>query len=190
MESIEVLCNVANNLLSGESDMAKKLIHEEYPFSAQRQTKRNYSIRQMFEQFVRDGFIDRYSGKKLLNPGLLLAISEILPEDFPYHPHWSYEKCHHAYWEYYPTIDHLTPIALGGADVVENWVTTSMIHNSAKSSFTLEQLGWQLFPEGNILEWDGLSGEFILLVERNHNLLNDRKIKEWYKVTTHFLGDK
>lgn len=27
------------------------------------------------EQFFRDGFIDRYSGKKLINPGMLLTMS-------------------------------------------------------------------------------------------------------------------
>ena len=81
------------------------------------------------EQFVRDGFIDRYSGQKLVNPGLLKVLSHYMPETVPYHAHWKMESCHNAYWEFVPTVDHIYPVALGGTDSSENWATTSMLHN-------------------------------------------------------------
>lgn len=50
------------------------------------------------------------------------------------------QECHNAYWEFVPTVDHIYPVALGGADSEENWATTSMLHNSIKNNGTLEQL--------------------------------------------------
>ena len=91
---------------------------------------------QKMNQFLRDGFIDRYSGQKLLNPGILKIISHHFPEDFPYHPHWKMTETHIAYWELTPTLDHIYPIAQGGQDNEKNWVTTSMKNNSIKSNYT------------------------------------------------------
>ena len=42
--------------------------------------------------------------------------------------------------------------ALGGADSEENWATTSMLHNSIKNNWTLEQLNWKLYDAGNYEE--------------------------------------
>ena len=51
---------------------------------------------------------------------------------------------HMAYWELFPTIDHILPVARGGLDSEENLVCCSMLTNSIKSNWTLEQLQWQL----------------------------------------------
>ena len=67
-------------------------------------------------------------------------------------------ETHMIYWELFPTVDHVVPIARGGGDDESNWVTTSMLHNSAKSNWKLEELGWQLLPAGDIEQWDGLLG--------------------------------
>ncbi|MBQ3049618.1 MAG: HNH endonuclease [Oscillospiraceae bacterium] len=106
-----------------------------------------------------------------------------MPEKFPYHPHWKMDECHNAYWELIPTVDHIYPIALGGEDSEENYATTSMLHNSIKNNWTLEQLQWTLYPAGNYDEWDGLTNLFILLVEQNKELLKDAYIKRWYAIS-------
>lgn len=139
------------------------------------------------EQFVRDGFIDRYSGQKLLNPGILKVISYYMPDVFPYHAHWKMEECHNAYWEFVPTVDHIYPVALGGADSEENWASTSMLHNSIKNNWTLEQLQWELFDAGDYQEWDGLTGLFAELVEANTEMLEDSYIKKWYKLSKNVI---
>ena len=94
------------------------------------------------------------------------------------------DKCHNAYWELIPTLDHIYPIALGGADSEENYATTSMLHNSIKNNWTLEQLQWSLYPPGDIKDWDGLTHLFISLVEADKQLLNDSYIKKWYILST------
>ena len=106
-----------------------------------------------------------------------------MPETFPYHAHWKMEECHNAYWEFVPTVDHIYPVALGGADSMDNWATTSMLHNSIKSNWTLEQLNWKLYDAGDFDKYDGLTGLFIKLVETDNELLNDSYIKRWYRLS-------
>ena len=179
----EVLKKVAINLLSQNKSEAIKIIQNDYPFVYLPREKRMYTDKQKIKQFIKDGFIDRYSGQRLVNPGLLKVISYYLPNVFPYHPHWKMDECHNAYWELIPTVDHIHPIALGGADSEENYATTSMLHNSIKNNWTLEQLQWSLYPAGDCTEWDGLTGLFIKLVEQDKELLKDAYIKRWYALS-------
>lgn len=148
---------------------------------------RKYTDKEKINQFKRDGFIDRYTGQKLVNPGVLRVMSYYMPDIFPYHAHWKMEDCHAAYWELVPTVDHIYPIALGGKDNEENWATTSMIHNAIKSNWTLEQLNWKMCDAGNMREYDGFSTAFVQLVEADENLLKDEYIKRWYKLSLNIL---
>jgi hypothetical protein len=107
--------------------------------------------------FIRDGFVCRYSGKRLVNPGALRILSLRFPEAFPYHPHGRFDATHPAWWELFPTLDHVVPVARGGSSEPANIVTTSLAKNAEKGSWTLEELGWSLRPPGSIAEWDGLT---------------------------------
>jgi hypothetical protein len=111
--------------------------------------------------FVRDGFTDRYRGSRLVFPPALRFISDALPGRFPYHPNGKMSAAHVAYWELFPTVDHVVPVALGGADDESNWVCCSMLTNGIKANWTLEQLGWELLAPGDFAEWDGLLGWFV-----------------------------
>jgi len=110
-----------------------------------------------------------------------MILSKELPIEFPYQKNWKMTECHIAYWHMYPTADHITPIARGGTNDEDNLVTTSMLRNSSKSNFTLEELGWKLYPQGDIKEWDGLIKWFIDYVDKHNTLLEDNYIKEWYR---------
>ena len=90
-------------------------------------------------------------------------------------------ETHMVYWELIPTIDHLVPIARGGADNEKNWVTTSMLHNSAKSNWTLEELGWQLVPPGDLKQWDGFLGWFVTYLHQQQSHLADKYIRRWHR---------
>lgn len=183
MGKLEALIQASAYLGEDNCEAAKHTICSNYPFQAIHRESRKYSIQQMMEQFFRDGFIDRYTGDKLINPGILRVLSEKMPEEFPYHAHWKTDQSHAAYWEYQPTVDHIYPIALGGSDTEDNWATTSMLHNSIKSHYTLEQVGWTLKPAGSIENWDGLSAQFISIVESDLSLLKIQRIKNSYIVT-------
>ena len=178
-----VISDIAAMLLENNKTAAKTIIDQEYPHTYYEIEKRTYTIAQKMNQFINDGFIDRYTGKKLLNPGMLKIISYYFPNEFPYHPHWKMTETHIAYWDLIPTIDHIYPIAKGGEDDEKNWVTTSMKNNFIKSNYTIDEIHWKLYPKGDISEWDGLTSIFVQLVNKDKELLKDAYIKSWYNVS-------
>jgi hypothetical protein len=125
----------------------------------------------MTHVFARDGFIDRYRGGELVYPPVLRVISAYFPEEFPYHKNGRMDLGHMAYWEVFPTIDHVVPVARGGEDAEGNWVCCSMRTNQIKSNWTLDELGWSLSPPGEMAEWDGMMGWFIDHLDRHPSLL-------------------
>ncbi len=133
-------------LANGDFESAVATAKAEYPFSSLSNTGRKYTPDQMMTIFIRDGFIDRYSGTRLVFPGTLRLLSRLLPTEFPFHTNWKMSECHIMYWELFPTVDHICPVARGGSDDESNWVTTSMLRNSAKSNWLLSELDWKLFP--------------------------------------------
>ena len=182
-ERSAVMSDIANMLLAGDKAAAKTIICQEYPHTYYEIEKRAYTMAQKMNQFIRDGFIDRYTGEKLLNPGILKILSNYFPNEFPYQPHWKMTDTHIAYWELVPTLDHIYPIAKGGHDDESNWVTTSMKNNSMKSNYTIDEIHWTLYPKGDIADWDGLTGIFLELVNNDKELLKDSYIKTWYRTS-------
>jgi len=163
-------------------DDAKAKITANYPFAAVVRKNRAYSETIKTRVFLQDGFIDRYTGQRLVFIGALRLMSLLIPDVFPYHPNWKMDSCHIAYWELAPTLDHVMPIARGGADEPKNWVTTSMLSNVRKANWTLDELGWPLLPGGSLAEWDGLIGYFMRYVEADPVLMNNHKfIRTCYK---------
>lgn len=182
-EKSGIVLDIANMLLENNKMAAKSIICQEYPYTYYEVEKRTYTMTQKMNQFMKDGFIDRYTGNRLLNPGILKVISYYFPDEFPYQSHWKMTETHSAYWELVPTIDHIYPIAKGGIDDEKNWVTTSMKNNSIKSNYTIDEIHWKLYPKGDISAWDGLTGLFFELVNKDNELLKDSYIKSWYKVS-------
>ncbi len=159
---------------------ASQVIATEYPFSPSQKSGRTYTPRVMARIFARDGFIDRYRGTRLIFPPVLRLLSHYLPAEFPYHKNGKMTEGHMAYWELFPTIDHVVPVAGGGADSEGNWVCCSMLTNSIKSNWTLEQLQWQLLPSGDLAEWDGMVGWFVRQVSADPSVLGNAYIKRWH----------
>lgn len=187
-KQINTIEAVVNKILIQDVETAKDMLEKSYPFTKTERDTRSYTINQKLIQFKKDGFIDRYTGAKLVNPGILKAISFYLPDSFPYHKNWKMTECHVGYWELTPTIDHVYPIALGGEDNPDNWVTTSMLNNSVKSNWTIEQLRWKIVPAGEFEKWDGLTSKLIQLVNDNPKLLEDMYIKKWYQASLKVLN--
>lgn len=177
-----ILQDVCAALSDDCPEKAAELLEDAYPFEAIEPTRRRYTERQMTQVFVRDGFIDRYTGNRLVFPGALRLISERLPDAFPYHPHGKMDECHMAYWELFPTVDHVVPVSRGGKDAMANWATTSMRRNGMKANWTLDELGWTLMEPGDVSEWDGLIGWFLVEMERHEDLLRDSSyFRRWHR---------
>jgi hypothetical protein len=176
-----IIGRVVEALRAGNIAAARETLRNEYPFVAVVPESRRYTDVQALQVFVRDGFIDRYSGQRLLFPGVLRLLSRLLPEEFPYHPNWKTAETHPAYYELFPTIDHVVSVTRDGKDREENWVTTSMARNATKANWKLEEIGWSLHPPGSLAEWDGLMRFFVEFVASNRSLLEDAYLGRWYR---------
>lgn len=128
---------------------------------------------------MRDGFIDRYTGTRLINPGVLRLVHVVLGNDFPAHPHGKLSETHLAFWELFPTVDHVVPISRGGRDDESNRVTASMLSNQAKDQWTVEDLGWKLHPPGAAAAWDGLSRWLVDYLVANPTVLAQESMWEY-----------
>lgn len=181
VDRAETLSRVLHTVKRGDLPAARDILQSEYPFVPISPESRRYTEVQSLQVFRRDGFLDRYSGKRLVFPGILRLLSRLLPQEFPYHSNWKMAETHPAYWELFPTIDHVIPVARGGSDSESNWVTTSMLRNAAKSNWTLEELDWHLCPAGSLADWDGLTSLFIEMVDADQALLKDNYLRCWYK---------
>ena len=179
MEKALILQEICRLLSDDKRQDCIEFANENYPFTENLSQKRQYSKYQMCKVFLRDGFIDRYSGEKLLFPGLIKIMTIEFPHIFKYHRNWKMSETHMIYWELFPTIDHLLPVARGGKDTEENWITTSMIRNLAKSNWAIEEIGWKLCDKGNLNEWNGLIDYFISLTDKNVNYTEDKYVMDW-----------
>lgn len=166
----EVLESACEKLTAGLVNEAAEIVRRELPFLAaerisRRRTRtlnndrllapldpytvlatRNYRPKELILLFLHDGFLDEYTGERLICPAALRAISVFLPAEFPYHKNWKFSECHAAYWDLCATVDHVIPITLGGADARTNWVTTSMTNNLVKGNLTPEEVNWNRRP--------------------------------------------
>lgn len=202
IDKSQVIANICNSLKDENSPLALEIFLQYAPFDKNYKSpqgikitkeggksekseielreKRKYNNLETTCLFIRDGFIDRYDGNRLVFIGTLRLLSEIFPNEFPYQPNWRTDACHRWYWDLAPTLDHVVAITHGGAGK-DNWITTSMVNNLKKSNIPLEILGWKILPPGNFNEWDGLIHWFINYVEKRPEVLKKKNIMKWYK---------
>jgi hypothetical protein len=174
-----VIAAVCRALADGASARAATIVQRDYPFAPAPVTARRFRPTAYTKAFIRDGFIDRYSGARLVFPPVLLVLSFALPECLPYHPNWKADRTHPAYWQLSATLDHLVPVTRGGADEESNWVTTSMARNAAKMNWTLEELGWRLHPPGSLSVWDGMLAWFLEYTAAHPEAVVDNAVGQW-----------
>jgi len=89
------------------------------------------------------------------------------------------DRCHVAYYELFPVLDHVQSLARGGEDTDENLVTTSTLRNSAKANFMLEELGWRLLDDRDLNKWDGLTSWFLTMADRDADATSDPFCRGW-----------
>ena len=181
MDNIDALSEACNSLSAGDKEKAGNIIATSYPHTVQDKASRKYTELECTQLFIRDGFIDRYPGQKLLFPPVLRLLSTLLPDAIPFHKNWKMSECHIAYWQLFPTVDHLIPVARGGEDIEANWYTTSMMRNSAKSNWLLEEIDWNLHAPGKMTDWDGQLAWFMAYIDKHPVHLDNPYIKRWHK---------
>jgi hypothetical protein len=179
--STSILMDVCDAIAREGQDAGGAILRCKLPFTARSAESRKYAHSQCTKIFFRDGFIDRYTGAKLVFPETLRLLSNFFPHDFPYHRNWRMDACHAAYYELFPTVDHKVPITRKGTNDENNLVTTSQLNNSRKANFLIEELGWTLHPQGNPQGWDGLTSWFVGQIQQHNELQSDRSLTQWYR---------
>lgn len=165
-DQASVIARVCELLNSGNVVDAERLVNDEYEFTPEEPIVRRYSPAQIVAVFLRDGFIDRYSGHRLVFTPVLRLITEQLSAGvFPFHVNWKRSRTHPAYWDLAPTIDHVVPVTRSGSNDGVNLVTTSQTRNSLKGSARLDEIGWRLHEPGRLVDWDGLTGWYAGFLE-------------------------
>lgn len=180
-DKANIIKSICDTLISGDIPKSSEIARQQYPFSALSATARKFSEVQALRVFIRDGFIDRYSGNRLIFPPVLRVLTTLMPREFPFHRNWKMDETHQAYWEIFPTLDHLIPVTRGGQNDEDNLVSTSMLRNSAKANWTLEELGWSIHPAGDMRQWDGMLAWCVDFIGKNKNILKDNYIGRWYR---------
>ena len=171
MDHSFTLVRVCEALENGDVPAAGNILAKEYPFVPRKPSRKQFSHQDRLRIFLRDGFIDRYSGERLLFHPVFAIIHHHLPEQFPSHSNWKMSVSHIAYWQLLPMVDHVQPAALGGSNDDDNLVTTSGVNNAIKAQYTLEDLRWELHPSGDLDDWDGLMRWAVSYCENNPHLL-------------------
>src|ERR1700690_4024520 len=103
----EVLVAVCAAIEDQRPGDAAALLLRDYPFTPIENVGRHYSPMQSMRVFARDGFVDRYTGKRLVFPGTSRLLSMLFPIEFPFQKNWKTDLCHFAFYELFPTVDHL-----------------------------------------------------------------------------------
>ncbi len=186
-EAGDVVARICVALSDRDKGRASGIARAEYPYTTLAGTRATFPPSEALAVFLRDGFIDRYSGCRLVFPGALRLVSQLLPDEFPSHPNRETGGPHIACWDLYPTVDHVTPLARGGTDDDQNRVTTCMLKHTAKSQWTLDEMSWTLHPPGDPAEWDGMLGWFVEYADRNAALLGDDYLNRWYRAAASAL---
>lgn len=181
MNHADIIIQALNNLTQNKKDDAIRLLEDNYKHTFIQYEARAMSHYEKLKIFINDGFIDRYTGKKLFFPNVLRILSQELGGSFPYHPNWKMSDCHIAYWEMFPTYDHIIPIARGGKDEPSNIVTTSQMMNSSKAGFLIEEIRLHILPAGNIEDWDGMIHWYVEYMSNHSVPLNDSSFKAWHQ---------
>jgi hypothetical protein len=188
-DAAALLTEICTQLAANDTERAEELVRTRYPAVLASAVQRKYSTVDLVNTALRDGFIDRYTGKQLVFPGTLRLLSVLLPEHMPYQANWAYDRCHPMYWDLCPTLDHVVPVARGGLDVEQNWVTASQRTNSAKAHWTLEELGWRLQPPGDLGAWDGLIHWFLEFTDSRAALVSEHKtLRVWRTIARRALA--
>ncbi len=179
-KGLRSIIDVTDSLMKNDVSGAKEIVDTHYPHRSISYNKRKLSAFEKLSLFIRDGFIDCYTGDQLIFPNVLRLISFNLTTSFPYHTNWKMSECHIAYWEFIPTCDHIVPIARDGSDSYENLVTTSMKNNLLKSNSLIAEIGFSIHEKGNLENWNGLIDWYKSYIQDKSIEFFDDSMKRWH----------
>jgi hypothetical protein len=118
--------------------------------------------------YVRDRFTCRYCSKRLVLAVAVKLLESDAPGETCWHPHWK----HQSLSSLGATVDHVTPVALGGFDDRDNLVACCVTCNSGRKI----EVGSPRERDDEST-WDGYAPLFLALAAKHPSALSsdDRK---------------
>jgi len=149
--------------IAGEVWMGRLTLHGATAAGSETRTSRRVSDRTRAEVFLRDGFLCTYCGGRTIPRCILVAISDVFPDEFPYYAHYRRGTVHPAYWALAPEADHVVAHASGGSDDASNLTTLHAMCNTRKSSLAANGLP-VIERVADLDGWDGLLSRYADIV--------------------------
>jgi len=162
------------------------------------------STERQIQVFLRDGCIDRYTGQRLLFPGVIYLLGSVgyknaytgpLREVLPWVKNWPRDdnpekgkpRAHSIIYDIECTWDHLHPVAAGGDYPLNNLYTTSMWNQAVKGDQLMLNPINPRFPEGDLQQWDGLLGWALAYIDENRPVLS-KSFQDYFVVSRSVRG--
>lgn len=146
--------------IAGEVWMGSLTLHGVTTAGSDARTSRRVSDRTRAEVFLRDGFLCTYCGGRTIPRCILVAISDVFPDEFPYYAHYRRGTVHPAYWALAPEADHVLAHAGGGSSDPSNLTTLHAMCNTRKSSLAVDSLPLVSTTPARDQGWDGLLSRY------------------------------
>jgi len=131
--------------------------------------------------FMRDRFVCQACGGRAIPRSLLVAVSDVFPDELPYYVHYKRGTVHPAFWAVAPEADHVRAHSAGGGGGEDNLATLHVRCNTVKADSRVEDLP-QVEARPAPEDWDGLVSAYSAIVmagqeaaERHHSLRYHRE---------------
>jgi 5-methylcytosine-specific restriction endonuclease McrA len=116
------------------------------------------------EILIRDRFrCSRCGGRGLARP-VLVAVSDVFPNELAYHRNYRHARVHPAYWALALEADHTAPHSRGGSADASNLTAMHALCNTAKADADVNELA-VLDRLDERSDWDGLLSAYPAIVE-------------------------
>jgi HNH endonuclease len=154
------LSELVTATVDGDAEGAAALVAAVGQRRIEVERRRSLTTRAKVAIHRRDSWTCRHCGGRTVAPPVLRFLSEIYPEELPYHPNWRAGQVHPAYLLVSTSLDHVHPGGRGGSWLdKDNLVTACWPCNTGKADLRLDEVGWVLLSEDAVRsEWDGLTG--------------------------------
>lgn len=120
---------------------------------------RSVSNRTRARVFIRDRFRCTYCGGRVVPRCILVAVSDVFPEELAYHPNYARGQIHPAYWALAPEADHVVAHSGGGTSAEDNLTTLHTMCNARKADALRHELP-ALDRKPDAEPWDGLTSVY------------------------------
>lgn len=157
-DALEVLSPIAGEIWMGSFPLYGKTAE-----GVTERSSRKVPEKIRAQVFQRDGFLCSYCHGRTIPRNILVALSDVFPDAFPYYRHYARGTLHPAYWALAPEADHTLAHANGGSSEIDNLTTVHARCNTMKSSLAAESLPVlaATAPTGT---WDGLLSHYADIV--------------------------